>query len=67
MCLQYSVLIGLLLVVQLIAAVTAYYKEDEVKDVLSKGFQDTLSKYGENTTEAEEIRNTWNFIQKDVS
>lgn len=65
MMMTYSVLIGLVLIVQLIGAVTAYYREDDVKDTLRKGLNETMFKYSQNTTEGEEIRNAWNFVQKD--
>jgi len=65
MMMTYSVLIGLLLVVQLVAAVTAYYREDDVKGVFTQGMNEALKKYGEDNAEGEEIRKTWDFIQKD--
>ena len=60
-------LIGLILILEIGAAVTAYYMEDEMKDVLAKGLDASFNEYGNNTAEGEEIRRTWALVQSDVS
>lgn len=59
MVMTYSVLVGLILVIQIGAAVAAYNKADDLSALLEKNLQDSLPKYGNDT----EIQKVWNVIQ----
>jgi len=62
MVMTYSVLVGLVLVIQIGAAVAAYYKSDEITDLVKQGLKDTLPKYGNDT----ETRRLWDYVQHNV-
>ncbi|CAL8100940.1 unnamed protein product [Orchesella dallaii] len=63
----YSVLVGLILVIQLGAAIAAYAFQDDVENVLRSGMEKTLDKYyvmdavGHNDSVS-----SWNFMQHNL-
>jgi CD63 antigen len=63
MMMTYSVLIALILILEVGASVASYYFADEVEEILNKGLTDNLKDYGQNTTQAETTRKTWDVVQ----
>jgi len=59
MVMTYSVLVGLILVIQIGAAVAAYYKQDDLNDLLEEKMKESLPKAGDNP----ELRRVWDVIQ----
>lgn len=66
MVMTYSVLVGLVLMVQIGAAVAAYYKADDLSDILTKELKKSMSKYGENTVEGNTTTKFWDTVQHDL-
>lgn len=64
MMMTYSVLIGLILILEVGAAVTAYYMEDDVKDILGNELSESLKKYGNNNEE--DLRKSWDLLHHTI-
>jgi len=66
MVMTYSVLVGLILVIQIGAAVAAYYKSDDLANLMEKELLDSMKRYGENTPEGNATTRVWDAVQHDL-
>jgi len=66
MVMTYSVLVGLVLVVQMGAAVAAYYKSDDLAEILQTELFKSMQKYGDNTAEGNGTTKFWDTVQHDL-
>lgn len=64
---QYSVLVGLVLVLQLGVGIAAFLLQDDVEQLAEKGLNSTLVNYYNKTfPNVEDIQRSWNLVQSEV-
>jgi len=70
MMMTYSVLVGLLLILELAAAVAAFYLQSDMESILGKGFDNTLDNYYNQTyptaADHKELVSMWNVTQSSL-
>jgi len=67
MIMCYSVLVGLVLVLQLGVGISAFLLKDDVEKVAETAFMDTLKRYHNMTDpEHEDIRRSWDIVQSEL-
>jgi len=66
MMMTYSVLVGLILVLELGAAFAAFALKDDARQVLSDGLNRTQQLYGNNSEAGIEVTNGWNVLQSSL-
>jgi len=65
MMITYSVLLGLLLILELAAAFSAFALEDDIERIFVKGMQDSQEKYNKTDDLGKEITQSWDAIQNE--
>jgi len=66
MMMSYSVLVGLILVLQLGAAFAAFALKDDVRQVVSDGLQLSQKGYGNDTEQGKEMKAAWDVMQNSL-
>jgi len=66
MVMMYSVLVGLILMVQIGAAVAAYYKAGDLADILNSELKKSMTKYDDSTVEGNATTKFWDTLQHDL-
>lgn len=67
MIMAYSVLVGLILILQLGVGIAAFLMGDQLEDLTQKGLMTTMNEYNNDTyPDIQNIRKSWDLVQSDL-